>query len=465
MSEPHVLLALPDEQEIDRLRGELEEAGITVSIHRGGSPFDGEADPEVDVVLADPDFGGREWLSDAKESPGGPALILLETFGSVRDAVICLREGAFDVLSRPTSRDQLLVAVRRATEQRGLFRENKALRRALDDRLEQEGLLGRDPAMRRVLKTVEAVADTRASVLITGESGTGKTMLAQSIHQRSSRASGPFVVVHCGALPANLLESELFGHAKGSFTGAHADREGKFEAAHLGTIFLDEIGTSPPELQIKLLRVLQDRVVERVGESHAREVDVRILCATNGDLEAMIRRGEFREDLYYRINVVSLDVPPLRERPQDVALLAESFLGRYAKEHDRPARSLGPEALARLMGHPWPGNVRQLQHVIERAVLLCRGPVLRSEDLGPEFAVAGTTDVDVEGSKAPILPLKQALEAPEKRIILRALDACDGHRQRAAALLGVNRTTLFNKMRKYDLLGGPGRGTDERNSA
>lgn len=465
MSEPHVLLALPDALEVERLSSELSEAGMSVQVHRGGSPYGPGADPEVDVVLADPAFGGRDWLADAKEQAGGPALILLETFGSVRDAVRCLREGAFDVLSRPTSRDQLLVAVRRASEQRGLFRENRALRRALDDRLEQDGLLGRDPAMRRVLSTVEAVADTRASVLITGESGTGKTMLAQSIHQRSSRASGPFVVVHCGALPANLLESELFGHAKGSFTGAHADREGKFEAAHGGTIFLDEIGTSPPELQIKLLRVLQDRVVERVGESHAREVDVRILCATNGDLESMIERGEFREDLFYRINVVSLDVPPLRERPQDVALLAESFLGRYAKEHGRPAKSLGPEALARLLGHPWPGNVRQLQHVVERAVLLCRGPVLRTEDLGPDFAAAPSSEREPDPDQAPILPLKQALEAPEKRIILRALNACDGHRQRAAALLGVNRTTLFNKMRKYDLLGPPERDTDERNSA
>jgi DNA-binding NtrC family response regulator len=413
------------------------------------------------IVIADPQQGGFELLTRALALDPSPSVILIASLGTIGDAVSAMRKGAFDYLARPTSAEHVRVAVKRALETQRLRRENGALRASLEERFSIGNLCTRDPRMRRVAEVIHAVADTRANVLITGESGTGKTLLARTIHAQSSRRERPFVVVDCGALPPSLLESELFGHARGAFTGAVRDKPGLFEVADKGTLFLDEIGNAPLELQAKLLRVIQDRVFERVGETRTREVDVRLIAATNRDLAREVAAGRFREDLFYRVQVVALEVPPLRERPRDVALLAELFLTRFAREHERQVISIEPDALALLAAAPWPGNVRQLENTIERAVLLCRSDRIAPADLGPEFqvdAALATAQSALHAAPLPAGPigsLKAALAEPERAIIARALELNGGNRGRTAAMLGVNRTTLFNKMRKYDLLGTP----------
>jgi DNA-binding NtrC family response regulator len=352
--------------------------------------------------------------------------------------------------------ERLLVHLARAREHRALQRENRELRATLERTYRLGQLQTRDERMRRVLALIETVADTRATVLLCGESGTGKTLLARTIHARSSRGDRPCVVVDCGALPPTLLESELFGHARGAFTGAVRDKPGLVETADGGTLFLDEIASASLDLQAKLLRVVQERVFERVGETRTRAVDVRLIAATNRDLLGEVAAGRFRQDLYYRINVVRLDLPPLRERPGDIPLLAAACLERYAREHGRPVERFSPAALSALTRAPWPGNVRELENAVERAVLLAPGSEIRAEDLGRELLPAGQPP-GPQGTlpQPPLGPLKEGLEGPERALIARALDASGGSRTRAAALLGINRTTLFNKMRKYDLLGTP----------
>jgi transcriptional regulator with GAF, ATPase, and Fis domain len=367
--------------------------------------------------------------------------------------------------------------VARAVEQRGLRAENERLKADLSQRFELSSILSRDPAFQRIFQTVEALADTRATLLIEGESGTGKSLLARTIHQRSSRASAPFIEVNCGALPDTLLESELFGHARGAFTGAVKDKAGKLEAADRGTLFLDEIGSASLELQVKLLRALQEKTFERLGETRTRLVDVRVITATNTDLSRAVAAGRFREDLYYRVNVVALRLPPLRERPGDIALLAEHFAARFSVEHARPPRRLAASCMPILAAHAWPGNVRELEHCIERAVLLGRSDEIQPADLGLGSGTSARAGdhapsapspggrIDLEpGSLVPTLwpdgaslSLRQALELPEREIIRWALEKNGGNRKATARMLDVNRTTLFNKMRKYDLLQFPSR--------
>jgi DNA-binding NtrC family response regulator len=419
-----------------------------------------ELDQEAswDVVLCDPG-SGEGVLDDALALPGSPAVILLDGFGSIDDAVAAMRRGAFDYIAKPAPEDQVIVSVRRALDRRSLVEENRELRADLERRYELSNLISRDVHMQRVFATVRSIADTRANVLIEGESGTGKTMLARAIHLNSSRASEPFVVVNCGSVPGSLLESELFGHVRGAFTGAVRDRAGKFEVADRGTVFLDEIATASLDLQVKLLRVIESKRFERVGDSETREVDVRIVAAGNRRLEAEVADGRFREDLYYRLNVVAVEIPPLRERSGDVPLLAATFLERFRGEHGRDVNDFSRSALERLLSHDWPGNVRELENRIERAVLLAGGREIGPGDLGfeeqpdePRPAAARAN-----GGSPAIGPLKKALEGPERQIIVRALDLNAGNRQATARMLAINRTTLFNKMRKYDLLDYPSR--------
>jgi two-component system response regulator AtoC len=413
-------------------------------------------DGEVDLVLCDlalPGGGGMRLLHEIQALHPETAVVLLSAFGSVQDAVSAMRQGAADFLGKPFAPDQVLVAVDRALEKSALQRENHALKVALDDRLRLDNVVGTDPRMQAIFKTVKAVAATRTTVLITGESGTGKTLLARALHSLSTRKAGPFVEVNCGALPESLLESELFGHTKGAFTGAVRDKIGKFEAAAGGTIFLDEIGTSSPAFQVKLLRVLQDRVIERVGETKTIPVDVRVVLATNKDLEQAVARGEFREDLYYRIHVVAIEMPPLRARPSDIAMIAEHFLRRFAAEHGRPALRFSPQALLQLTRSPWPGNVRQLENVVERAVVLSQSDTIDVADLPASPAAPAGVPGDVLAPSAgdPPRPLKEALVEPERRLIEHALAHCSGNRERAAKVLGINRSTLFHKLRKLGI--------------
>jgi DNA-binding NtrC family response regulator len=374
-------------------------------------------------------------------------------------AAVAARAQAY--LPRDPDEAALRLALGRALEREALEDENRRLRAELEVRGTFGAVITRDSAMKQVLRTLESVAETRANVLLLGESGTGKTRLAQAVHKASDRAAGPFVVVNCGALPDSLLESELFGHVRGAFSGAVRDRAGRFEQADGGTLFLDEINSASLDLQVKLLRVIQERAFERVGDGQTLTVDVRLIAASNKDLPDEIAAGRFREDLYWRLHVVAVELPPLRARPGDVALLAAHFLRRYADEYGRPIERLHPAALSALAGAPWPGNVRQLENVLERAVLLAEGTELRTEDLGPEVLGPGGPPAPethsgtlLQGLEnlARLPPLKEALEGPERQILVRALELSGGNRKAAAEMLGINRTTLFNKMRKYGLM-------------
>ncbi len=455
MSGSRLLLVDSDEFAAEMLASDL--SGLGYDVERCSSPKRLERllhhEPWA-AVVSDADTAGVAVFQTLLDGPEPPVLILLAAFGSIDDAVEAVRAGASDYLSKPVSSDQLRVALERSLERHELREENRRLREDLDERFELGQLKSRSPAMKRVFDTVRTIADTKATILIQGESGTGKTILARSIHRHSSRTAQPFIEVNCGALPDNLLESELFGHVRGAFTGAVKDRPGKFEAADKGTIFLDEIACASMDLQVKLLRVLQDREFERLGSSVTQRVDVRIIAATNQPLAQEVEAGRFREDLYYRLNVLGLEVPPLRERPGDVMLLAEHFLARFAAEYEKEAQSFSPAVQALIAGHSWPGNVRELENSIERAVLLSPGAEIEIDAL-PE-AVRGDQRHQLQGppldALPSLLPLRDAVESTERTLIMHALTTLGGSRKRTAAVLGVNRTTLFNKMKKYNLM-------------
>jgi DNA-binding NtrC family response regulator len=400
----------------------------------------------ADVRLGDGD--GFDLLEQCRRNWPGTQVILLTGYGTPDGAIEAIRAGAFDYLTKPLIDDELLMAVERSLSQRNVITENRNLRAQLDRRVGLDNVIGRDAHMMRVYDMINSVADTRATVLITGESGTGKSMIARAIHRRSSRSKGPFVEVACGALPETLLESELFGHVAGSFTGATGEKMGKFLQADGGTIFLDEIGTASPALQVKLLRVLQELKFEPVGGTKTYEVDVRVILATNEDLSKLVAEGKFRQDLYYRINVINIELPPLRSRVSDIPLLAHAFLEQVREDTRREVTGFAPEALAALERYHWPGNVRELQNVVERAVLLGKEPIITVADLPTE--VRGSTGVVVTAT-AGQRTLKEALEGPERQIILNVLESNGWNRNMTADQLGINRTTLYKKMKRLGL--------------
>jgi DNA-binding NtrC family response regulator len=403
------------------------------------------------VVISDinmPGADGFEVLKRVKRDHADTEVILITGYGTIENAVRGMREGAFDYVTKPVLDDEMVVVVGRALEAVRLRSENASLRAQLAESRGPKRAIGRDPAFLKVFETVDAVAPARATVLITGESGTGKSMIARTIHEASGRRDAPFVEMNCGALPEGLVESELFGHAKGSFTGATAARAGRFLAADGGTLFLDEIGAASLGLQVKLLRVLQERCFEAVGSEETVKVDVRLVLATNEDLAKRVEEGTFRRDLFYRISVVPLHLPSLRERVGDIPLLAAHFLRRFGDENQKPVHTIDDTAMTVLQSYAWPGNIRELENVIERGVILCRGDALTPADLPPEMTRAVAAP-----EPGHTLPLRKALEIPEREIIERTLKSHNGNRQETAAALMINRTTLFNKMRKYGLLG------------
>ena len=368
--------------------------------------------------------------------------------------------GGVDYLSKPMVDDELRIAVEKGIRQQTLLAENTSLRRQLDQRWGLDNIIGSDPRMRRIYDIIEAVAPSRTTVLMTGESGTGKSLVARATHRNSPRSDKPFVEISCGSIPETLLESELFGHVRGLFTGAHADKTGRFLAADTGTIFLDEINSASPGMQLKLLRVLQERCFEPVGSNETIDVDVRVILATNQSLEKLVAAGDFRQDLYYRINVVSIELPPLRERIGDIRVLAEHFLEIKSSEAGRQITGFTPETVEALRRYLWPGNVRELENVVERAVVLSRSMQIGVGDL-PAHVIDNSTGSLLPpharpGSDGPwrvdaALPLRVALEEPEKQIILSALESNDWNRQKTADQLDINRTTLYKKIKQYGL--------------
>jgi DNA-binding NtrC family response regulator len=406
----------------------------------------------IDIVVADagiPGGNGFELLHVVRRRWPDVVFIMMTAYGTIEGAVEAIKMGAFDYLTKPLDEEELKVCIERAEAQRRIIRENRMLKDALETRFGLQSVVGQDYRMIKLFDLVESVAPSNVTVLLQGASGTGKSMIARVVHQLSDRNSKPFVEVSCGAIPETLLESELFGHVRGAFTGAIANKPGKFKAAHGGTIFLDEISSASPGLQVKLLRVLQTQQFEPVGSNKTETVDTRVILATNLDLESEMKAGRFREDLYYRINVVPIDMPTLAERISDIPLLAKHFIERVSHDLKRPICEVDDEVLRVLQRYSWPGNVRELENVIERAVVLCRGRAIQVGDL-PDKVVADAAASPSPDRYEPVT-LKDALAEPEKRIIQSALRANDWNRQVTAEQLGINRTTLYKKMKRYGL--------------
>ncbi|QDT26848.1 sigma-54-dependent transcriptional regulator [Gimesia panareensis] len=406
------------------------------------------------VVICDvnlPDQDGFHLLEWVQQNATDTAVIMLTGYGTIESAVEAIRLGAFEYLTKPVIDEELSLTIERCLDQRQVVEENKSLKAQLDQRYGLSNIVGQDYKMQKMFDLIESVADTRTTVLILGENGTGKTMTARAIHQLSDRANKPFVEVACGALPDTLLESELFGHKAGSFTGATHDKIGKFLQADGGTLFLDEIATASPSLQVKLLRVLQDREFEAVGDTKTHSVDIRLILATNQDLEEMVAKGEFRQDLYYRINVITLTQPALRERMSDIPLLVEHYLKVYNEQVGKAINGFDPAAMQAMLKYSWPGNVRELINVIERSVVLSKGDYIRVHDLPEQIRQEQSYSLSTENPSGGRSSLKNALANPERQIIIEALEANGWNRQNTSKALGINRTTLYKKMKKYDI--------------
>jgi two-component system NtrC family response regulator len=449
MADPFRILVVDDEPaQRELVAGFLRKHGFDVVEAGGGREAVARFKQEAfDLVLTDqrmPDLSGLEVLEAVRSTSPETAVVIITAYGTIETAVSAVKAGAADYLTKPLNLDDLLHRVHRVRERQRLVAENRELREALTERHRVEGIIGDSGRMQEVLSLVRRVAPSDATVLIRGESGTGKELIARALHYASPRAAGPLVKVNCAALAESLLEAELFGHEKGAFTGAVAGRKGRFELADGGSIFLDEIGDLPPHLQVKLLRVLQEREFERVGSSRPIKVDVRLLAATHRNLEALVREGGFREDLYYRINVVTIMLPPLRERREDLPPLIEHFLRVFAGKNGKTVRGLTREAREALLRYDYPGNIRELENLMERAVVLTRDDVIGVEDL----PLALEAPASESGEEAGLIA---AVEGLERRMIREALAKADGTQTRAAELLGISERVLRYKLKKYGL--------------
>ncbi|MGA2327627.1 MAG: sigma-54 dependent transcriptional regulator [Bryobacteraceae bacterium] len=401
------------------------------------------------LVLTDlrlPGMSGLELISAIRRQNSRTPIVVMTAFGTVETAVEAMKAGAADFLLKPFSLDHLMTVIRKALEMRALQDENLSLRQELGRRYEFDNIVGHSPPMQEVFATVERVAPTRATVLLAGESGVGKDLIARAIHYHSPRSDRPFVKINCTAIPENLMESELFGYEKGAFTGANTTKPGKFEQADTGTAFLDEIGDVPASIQVKLLRVLQEREFERLGSNKTRHIDVRIVAATNQDLRAALEQGTFREDLYYRLNVVPINIPPLRERREDIPFLAEHFVAKLARASGSRVESISDAAVERLMGYHWPGNVRELENVIERSIVLCPATHLEAADIRLD-----TSPRAPRLAADNFLPDGVTLDEYEQAILREALRRADGNKSQAARLLGLTRNALRYRLSQMGL--------------
>ena len=449
-----ILLVDDDPITLDSLGAFLEQEGHDVTTASGAAQaVDFLKATSFDLVISEvnmPGGDGLELLRYAKRHNPDLPVVLATGYGSVEAAVEAIRQGALDYLTKPLQDDEVRQAIASAMDRQhdsgqGRPKGDAAMRQVFDS------IVGSDCRMAKVFELMSAVADSRTTVLITGESGTGKSLIARAIHAGSPRCDKPFVEVSCGALPDTLLESELFGHLRGAFTHAMNDKPGKFAAANGGTIFLDEISSASPQLQVKLLRVLQERQFEPLGSNDTKEVDVRVILATNHNMLAEVESGRFRRDLYYRINVVNIELPPLRDRMGDIPLLAEHFLRKYLAGSRKSIQGFSAEVVELLGRYNWPGNVRELENCVERAVVLCRQVMIGPDDL-PPAVLAGARSQRTAARSASGKTLHEALEGPQKEIIVAALEQNHQNRQATAAQLGINRTTLYKKMKKYGLL-------------
>ena len=409
-------------------------------------------DGDFDFILCDikmPGMNGLEFLKALKEKEGSHTVIMMSAYGTIDTAIECMKLGAYDYISKPFKADEIILTVRKAEEREKLKRENARLAGEVSKDYDARNIYATDGKMTEVLGLAAKVANYSTSVLITGESGTGKELVARAIHYGGNRALRPFVVVNCGAIPGALLESELFGHVKGAFTDAHRNKTGLFQEADSGTIFLDEVGELPMELQVKLLRTLQEGEVRRVGDNKPVKIDTRVVAATHKDLKEEIKKGNFREDLYYRLNVIEIKLPPLRARPGDIPGLTAHFIDKYAKKFGKPVKGISKEASELLSGYSWPGNVRELENAIERAMILEETGTIRAESLpiGPKSASQAPSSLSSSGE----LSIKKAQESLEKDLIAKALARTNNNRTRAAEILEISHRALLYKIKSYGL--------------
>lgn len=438
----------------------LKDEGYEVFTAPGGEEgFEMVKRLDLNLVITDmqmPEVDGLQLLSKIKEYKADLPVIMITAFAEVDKAVAAMQAGAYSYLSKPFSNDELLVNIEKAIELYVLVQENTRLRSEIKGKSSFSGMVGKNPRMKQVYEMIEKVAPTPASVLISGESGTGKELVAKAIHMNSPREKGPFITVNCAALSDNLLESELFGHEKGAFTGAVAMRKGRFELAHKGTIFLDEIGEIPLPLQSKLLRVLQERTFERVGGIKTFEVDVRIISASNRDLKEEVTKGHFREDLFYRLNVIHVSLPALRERMDDMPLLVEYFIGKFQEQLGKPELGISAEAMRLLMKLPWEGNIRELENTIERAAILCNDNVIEADDVQPDSIQpveqsSWSQNLDLQQLLPESVGLNDVLYTVEEKMLLQSLESTGYVQARAAEKLGITKSLLQYKMKKYGI--------------
>ncbi len=461
MSEPpkHLLIVDDEKPLREAVAERLSDHGFVVEqADSGEEALRRLTDFAYDVLITDlrlPGIDGRQVLEAALERYPDIVPIVITGYGTVKDAVDAIKQGAADFITKPFQFDALLHVLNSAMEQRRLKSENAYLRSQLQERYRIDGLVGRSRVMRDLFQLLEIVAATSSTVLITGETGTGKELAAKAIHHNSARHTQRFLAINCSAIPETLLEAELFGHVRGAFTGAIATRQGRFEQANKGTLLLDEVGTMSPALQAKLLRVLQEREIERVGDSHTIKIDVRVIAATHSDLAKMVAEGSFREDLYYRLNVIPVKLPPLRERRDDIPLLVQHFLQHFSSDAGRGPLTMSQEGMRRLMAYHWPGNVRQLENVIERSIAFSQGrPQVEVQDLSSE-AYSGQTPPE---SSADVsfpdegLDFDRYISTIERSLIKQSLERTGGNKRQAAKLLNLKRTTLVEKLKRLEPL-------------
>jgi DNA-binding NtrC family response regulator len=438
------VLVVDDEAIIrDSLRDWLNDAGYEVfTAENGPQALQAIQREGLKIVIADlvmPGMDGIELMKQAKQVSPDIEVIIITAYGSIPTAITAVREGAYDYIQKPFCPERTEILIAKLLERQQLIEENLSLHQKLEERYRFENIIAKSSRMQQVIAAIKVVAASNATVLITGETGTGKELVARAIHSQSQRRGKPFIAVSCAALPETLLESELFGHEKGAFTGAYAQKKGKFEIANRGTLFLDEIGEMSANIQVHLLRVLEDKEFTRVGGNEPIKVDVRVISATNRDMKEAVAKGQFREDLYYRLNVVNIELPPLRERREDIPLLTQHFLKKFALENNKEINGFSPEATDFLLRYDWPGNVRELENAIERAVILARKPVIEIDDL-PQQTLAGRP-----------IPVGKNLRQVEKNHIINVLAQTKGNYTEAAKALGISRMTLYNKAKAYGI--------------